>query len=836
MKKTISINIGGMIFHIEEDCYDKLKEYLNSIYKYFATYEDSQEIIADIDSRIAEIFCDSITKQKQVIVSADVEALIATMGSVDDFQAVEEDPAFQLTYEEEDTKTPSLELPTEDDYRQGGSTIVKTKPKKKAVYDEDDVLRKEALIYAQFATEKASQEEETGYKRLYRDTKHCMIGGVASGIAHYFGIEAIWIRILFLAMNTGFFFEELIAPSSALLIYIILWMIVPKNDNLEENPRIKKLYRDPEKGVMGGVCRGMAVYFGIDEKVFRFIAIAATFFFGTGFMLYLILWMIIPEAKTVTEKMEMEGETINLKNIWETINEIKFEEEQPDKRSAFSKFTAMPFVLFGLFMQKLAYILRPFVSFTAEAIRIGGGLTLILTSLSLTLALVAVLFVQWGWGAHELFQMGGSSVAMQRYIAEINNWTMLSFYTTAFIPTLFLGMFGVMMLMRRVMWNWKVGVPLIGIWLLSGVGTGVSIAMLQRDFRIASELEFTQNYPLSAKTLQLDVNYINVAESIKPQLTIHGYSGKDMKLIANFIANGRTEGDARLNAQMMDYNVRQTDSTLWFDDRVRFKKNAKYRNQHAQLHLYIPYEKAFVMSSNMSAVLWQTLTPAGYEAADLKGNTWKFSGEQLVCLTCQRRSRKYENEDEKITESMVSTKIFKDFDQIEAQGYVKLKIQYGEKYEVKMTEDGTSFSDWHIEQHGDRLEIHPKRGDFKGRWLYITTPKLAEIHLEGACEAEVSGFENIKELEIQQNGASKLRLQGKSVYLKAELNGASKLEAFEWKTQKAEIQISGAGLAKIDVSKTLEADLSGASKVRYRGSVKSVQAETSGLSTVVRED
>ncbi|MEQ9306435.1 MAG: hypothetical protein RJQ14_21160, partial [Marinoscillum sp.] len=56
MKKTVSINIGGIIFHIEEDGYDKLKIYLDSVNKYFSTFEDSAEIIADIESRIAEIF------------------------------------------------------------------------------------------------------------------------------------------------------------------------------------------------------------------------------------------------------------------------------------------------------------------------------------------------------------------------------------------------------------------------------------------------------------------------------------------------------------------------------------------------------------------------------------------------------------------------------------------------------------------------------------------------------------------------------------------------------------------------------------------------------------
>ncbi|NJL13700.1 MAG: hypothetical protein HC913_12315 [Microscillaceae bacterium] len=115
MKKNISINIQGLIFYIEEDCYEPLRAYLGDIHRYFAKYEDSREIIEDIEGRIAEIFCEKLSKQKQVITQADVEDLIAQMGSIDDFQNAEEDPAFQSTFE----KGKDLELPTENDFESG---------------------------------------------------------------------------------------------------------------------------------------------------------------------------------------------------------------------------------------------------------------------------------------------------------------------------------------------------------------------------------------------------------------------------------------------------------------------------------------------------------------------------------------------------------------------------------------------------------------------------------------------------------------------------------------------------------------------------------------------
>ncbi len=90
MKKNISINISGIIFHIEEDGYEHLRKYLDSINKYFASFEDSSEILADIESRVAEIFLSKLNEGKQVITAEDVNTLIATMGSVSDFKAAEE--------------------------------------------------------------------------------------------------------------------------------------------------------------------------------------------------------------------------------------------------------------------------------------------------------------------------------------------------------------------------------------------------------------------------------------------------------------------------------------------------------------------------------------------------------------------------------------------------------------------------------------------------------------------------------------------------------------------------------------------------------------------------
>ena len=80
MKKSIKINLAGLVFHIDEDAYEKLKEYLHAITEQFQDLEEGEEIINDIESRIAELFQDYIDENKEVITIADVEKMISIMG------------------------------------------------------------------------------------------------------------------------------------------------------------------------------------------------------------------------------------------------------------------------------------------------------------------------------------------------------------------------------------------------------------------------------------------------------------------------------------------------------------------------------------------------------------------------------------------------------------------------------------------------------------------------------------------------------------------------------------------------------------------------------------
>lgn len=163
MNKTVNINLGGMIFHIDEDAYQKLTRYFDAIKRSLSNSSGHDEIIKDIEMRVSELLNEKLTIDKQVVGLRDVDAVIAVMGQPEDY-------------------------------------II-----------EDEL--KGATSYNATAN--------TRTKKLYRDKEKGMIGGVAAGLGHYFGLDAVWIRIVLILLVFAAFGTGIVA-------YIILWIVTPE--------------------------------------------------------------------------------------------------------------------------------------------------------------------------------------------------------------------------------------------------------------------------------------------------------------------------------------------------------------------------------------------------------------------------------------------------------------------------------------------------------------------------------------------------------------------------------------------------------------------------------
>jgi len=159
MKKTLNINIKGIIFYLDEDAYTKLNAYLEEIKTHFRNKKGQEEIINDIENRIVELFQQKLNDKKQVIVIADVEEIIGIMGHPVDF---DEDSEEELT---------------------------------------------------------SQLNRQKGKKRLFRNIDDRMLGGVCSGLGSYFNIDATVVRIIFLL--------ALFIGGSSILVYLVLWIVIP---------------------------------------------------------------------------------------------------------------------------------------------------------------------------------------------------------------------------------------------------------------------------------------------------------------------------------------------------------------------------------------------------------------------------------------------------------------------------------------------------------------------------------------------------------------------------------------------------------------------------------
>ena len=188
MNKTVNINIGGLVFHIDEDAYQKLTRYFEAIKRSLSNASGKDEIMKDIEMRVAELLAEKQKSDKHAVNSKDVDEVIVVMGQPEDYRI--------------------------DD-------------------DAQEKAQDSSYAYAKS-------------KKLYRDKDRGTIAGVCTGLGHYFGIDAVWLKIFFLILFFGF---------------------------------------------------------------------------GTGFLVYLILWIAMPKAITTTEKLEMTGEPVTISNIEKKVRE-----------------------------------------------------------------------------------------------------------------------------------------------------------------------------------------------------------------------------------------------------------------------------------------------------------------------------------------------------------------------------------------------------------------------------------------------------------------------------------------------------------------------------------
>ncbi len=788
MKKTLSINVSGIIFHIEEDGYETLRKYLDSINRYFSSFEGSSEIIADIENRIAEIFLSKLNEGKQVITAEDVSQLIVIMGNVNDFKAAEE------------------------------NEFAGEQPKKES---------------------RAKSSATSASKKLVRDQSNKILGGVCSGLAHYFEIDPVWPRLIFALLTFGY--------GGGLIIYIILWIALPV-EALEEEAGVKKMYRNPESKVLGGVAGGIAAFFGSDKVLIRILFVILAFFGGFGIILYVILWISIPEAKTITEKMEMQGEPVTLSNIESSVK--KSLNEKDAEESSLAKIILFPFRMLAAILNFIAKILGPVFKVIVDVLRAMIGIIILLIGVALVLSILLAFGILFGIISSsslpaDWHMTDGISFPIEAFKATFSMWTIVAAFLVALIPSLFIQMLGSSIIAKKIVFRPFVGWTLFVLFFVSVITLGLSLPRIILSFKEDGDFKVEKTFDIIGKKMTLKVNETGLDDYRVTDLTLKGYDGKQIKLVERFIAQGSTRKNAIENAQMVTFNVQQADSVITFDSNITFNKDAKFRAQRLEMDLYIPYNTQFVISEE----LWRLIDNNyhdydGYRDSNFD-KTWKMTEHGFECINCTQPT-------ESKTLELNDQFGFKDFNELNIAGIFNLIIRQGDVYSVEMQGPESERKRFRVDQSGEQLEIE-YRSRNKTYWLknlddepvkiIISMPNLTKLKVKGAGKVRIDGFReesmdisltgamtcdaniNAHNLQLDLSGPMVFELDGDGDFLEAEVNKVAQLKASGYEVRHAVVNAREMGRARVNARERVEIETDFTGSVKYQGNPEVIKKD-----------
>ena len=490
MNKTITINIGGVVFNIDEVGYSILDKYLINLRNHFGDDATSAEIVSDIELRIAEIFNDRTGANKITISKNDVKDVINSMGQPEQFY----DDTIEIALSE-----------------------------KISTAQQSDI--------APISTENSKQNKVKTKKiprKLMRDGDDRVVGGVSAGIAHYFNINVILVR----------------------LVYFILLAV-----------------------------------------------------FGIGLIPYLLLWLVVPKATSTIDKLKMRGQAVNIETIAQSNRIEAIEKAKPQTSSQhFSNILAKLFSKFGSFC--LAFL----------------RMMLLLIAVAGLASLVAIL-VTIGYG----FFMGSDNLFSFFIESKLFIWmSALSGLVFLSIPILFLVFAIILLLFNRRIWNKQLVLILFGFWLISAVLFGLNIWDFSKDFKVVESFSedvllninknkrlyldaddalleskkylFSPNIVIMSQTFRLDEDSIYL---INPSLKIEESADNEFHIILNMESRAKTKEAAVKRMQQIVPNFKIINNKLILGNYAAFYKESLYRLQKFNYVIQVPKNGKITLSENV---------------------------------------------------------------------------------------------------------------------------------------------------------------------------------------------------------------------------------------------
>ena len=520
MNKTVTANISGVVFHIEAQAYDNMNQYLNTIRNYFKDSDGTDEIMDDIEARIAELLKENLVNGKEVITAQHVKSVIEVMGEPE--QYMDEDS--QETY-------------TSDN---GNSSFSNFKS-----------------------------------KRLYRDADDNVIGGVCSGLGYYFGVDRIWFRAAFLIALFGFF---------------------------------------------------------------------------SGILLYIILWIIIPDAKTASEKLEMKGEPINVQNIGNTIkDEFDGFKKKVDGDGQYGRRAENAIFRFFEFLTKIVVYLFKFIVKFIAVILIIGAVIAIFTFITVMINGPMNMQIndysihnQWGSDFAELF-----FTSPMMYV-----FCVIGLAIVVLIPMLGLLYGGLKILFRIPSSTKAVSISAASLWVLGLILLAISITSMVAQYSNEQRVNETivledfpsdtlnlQSYEDSYSTNQFGNTELYIEDDLirsnEISIDVIKTSRANIELKVVKRSNGNNRREAGQNAEHIFMTYEVDNNNLKVSQFISFPKEDRFRRQRIQMSIALPEGKSIYLEPSSREIIYDIENVTNTYDGNMMGHTWLMTRNGLECTDCE---------------------------------------------------------------------------------------------------------------------------------------------------------------------------------------------------------
>jgi phage shock protein PspC (stress-responsive transcriptional regulator) len=536
MNKTVNINLANILFHIDEKAFNKLQRYLESIKRSFSGTAGSDEIIADIEARIAELFQEKMENDRQVITLKEVDEVINIMGQPEDYM-VDED-----IFEDEPKRT------------------TESRPK---------------------------------VKKLYRDTDNKYIGGVCAGLEHYLGIDVLWIRLAFILLGV---------------------------------------------------------------------------FTGFGFIAYILLWILVPEAVTTSQKLDMRGEPVNISNIEKKVKEgfedVAEKVKSVDYEKVGHRVKSGGKTFFDTLGDIIMFFFKVFGKFIGILLIIIGAATLI--GLFIGLMTVGILDIVHIPGV-DFYDVVNSTAAPVWLVS------LLAFFAVG-IPFFFLLYLGLKILVTNLKSIGNIAkFSLLGLWLLSIIGLSV-LGIQQASahaFSGTTTVKEDLNFPQGLDTLRIRLNSSDLLD-VQENVGINGMrvaynENGDKILFANDVrfdikksedslahirirkdADGNSFVNAKERAGKIDYNYSIDGNTLLLDNFHSTSVKNKVRDQEVRVTVFIPSNSVITFDESAKQHIGRTTRyDKDIYRSDIVDYQWLMKDNGVLqCLDCPENIKQEDDEDE----------------------------------------------------------------------------------------------------------------------------------------------------------------------------------------------